>query len=1380
LVNEFQPPRLLISGSSQRCGSTWVQRIVHAATDIFIWGESSPLVESLYAIFRAFQETNLVRSQETQNLLSSSQDPTVWRANANPSPAELKRGFSALFSEFYRETYGRTGYGWKEVHYGRKELEFLWELFPELKVVLLVRNPMDVVRSLKAKGWLGRWRDTQSVSWVCRNWSQRTKDYLLLQDHPHTFFVRYEDVASRLEELVEFVGGRMTADVQRALNAVAGNAKERAQLSAEEGRVVLKWCADEMKILNYLDAEQTTALERPTKPIRLIPTDLASEQEKWDHYYANLPLAEEDEATERFNQEFVEHISQILPTGGQVLEAGCGGGWQSVALARLEKFSVHLMDFSDAALMYARRVFQQENLAAQFWYGNVFEAGTPQYDLVFNAGVLEHYTFEQQVAFLRGMASRSKKYVLVLVPNRQCYWYWLWRIHQSIQGAWPFGKEVPLVDLSQVFQAAGLGFVGQVFLGEAWTESFINNFSDINSELRAQILEIHRSPLIPKAHKSYLVAALGSVSPITELPPSIWTHPPESESLQIAELGAALADALALRINAERKLKELDEFKIQLAERDQHINTLHAQIAEKQGELQNILARLNASEQTNQKLLASTEEQAQTLQALTAQIADHKQIVQSLSAQLTESQTSASVSSAELLDQKRMVQNLATQLEEKDKALQHLNYILNTIYGSKLWKYATIYRAIVKRIQTIFKHATLVSVQATAVPQSMPLVAPTESVTTPSEISVPGQTALKMVEKTIEIPMADKYDVFCFPIIDWNFRFQRPQQILTQFAREGHRVFYLRSTFNGLERPLSIQPLGEQIYELVLPGDTSTFIYRDELTGTTLEQATAALYDFIRMHDVAEAICLVHHPFWTPLVQVLKERYGWKVLYDCMDDHSSFQTTPPTIVTLEETLIRISDLVTVSSRLLYQRVSAKHSKCVLIPNAGDFAHSSQLPPRDASPLAHLPRPVIGYYGAIAEWFDVEAVREAAIRHPDWSFVLIGHTFGSDLRKFTGLANIHLLGEKPYHELPALLAGMDVCTIPFLRTPLTEATNPVKVFEYLGAGKPVVARQLPELEALTQVVRLYATPAEFVEQLERAVQEHAPVQIRQRQSIARANTWEQRYQVFQQSVNALYGKAAIIIVTWNNLVLTRQCVDSVLRDETYPQFELILVDNASSDGTSEYLRALAEQNPRVHVILNEQNLGFAAANNLALRAAHDSEFIVLLNNDTVVPRGWLARLLRYARQPEIGLVGPVTNWSGNESRIEVPYTDLTDMESFARAYVASHEGQVLDLRTLAMFCVAMRRTVAEQIGPLDERFGIGMFEDDDYARRVRQAGYRVICAEDVFVHHHGSASFSKLGQNEYRGLFELNKRLYEEKWGEPWVPHRNRYAADSPM
>src|SRR5262249_3523816 len=121
---------------------------------------------------------------------------------------------------------------------------------------------------------------------------------------------------------------------------------------------------------------------------------------------------------------------------------------------------------------------------------------------------------------LKGMASRSRRYVLALVPNRQCYWYWIWRIRASLKGQWPFGKEVPLLDLSAAFKGAGLHFIGQTFLGDEWTENFIESVGGLGSEARElsnglckELIEIHRSPLIPRSQKSYLVAALGSVVP---------------------------------------------------------------------------------------------------------------------------------------------------------------------------------------------------------------------------------------------------------------------------------------------------------------------------------------------------------------------------------------------------------------------------------------------------------------------------------------------------------------------------------------------------------------------------------------------------------------------------------------------------------------------------------------------------------------------------------------------------------------------------------------------------------------------------------------------------------------------------------------------------
>jgi len=249
-------------------------------------------------------------------------------------------------------------------------------------------------------------------------------------------------------------------------------------------------------------------------------------------------------------------------------------------------------------------------------------------------------------------------------------------------------------------------------------------------------------------------------------------------------------------------------------------------------------------------------------------------------------------------------------------------------------------------------------------------------------------------------------------------------------------------------------------------------------------------------------------------------------------------------------------------------------------------------------------------------------------------------------------------------------------------------------------------------------------------------------------------------------------ASIIILTYDNLDLTRQCLESIFEKTGRPDFEVIIVDNASTDDTPEYLQLLAAGQSNVRLVLNTENTGFACGNNQGAALA-EGDYIVFLNNDTVVTRGWLEGLIGYLQDPVVGMVGPVTNSSGNESRIRVDYRGLEGMEEFAERYTQAHAGEGFEIDMLAFMCVALRRLVWEEIGPLDERFRRGMFEDDDYALRLKQAGYKILCAEDVFIHHWGSASFMKLGQTTYRQLFEENRRKFEEKWGRSWQPYLYR-------
>jgi GT2 family glycosyltransferase len=249
--------------------------------------------------------------------------------------------------------------------------------------------------------------------------------------------------------------------------------------------------------------------------------------------------------------------------------------------------------------------------------------------------------------------------------------------------------------------------------------------------------------------------------------------------------------------------------------------------------------------------------------------------------------------------------------------------------------------------------------------------------------------------------------------------------------------------------------------------------------------------------------------------------------------------------------------------------------------------------------------------------------------------------------------------------------------------------------------------------------------------------------------------------------------SIVMTSHDNLLFTRMAVEAVLACTEYPNYELIVVDNGSTDGTPEFLRELADRNAHVHVVLNRHNAGFARACNQGAALAN-GEVLVMLNDDTLVTPGWLPRLIAPLRDEAVGLSGAVTNRIGNEAEVPASYGTWGELLEFAAHRAREYDGAVFDIRTPTMFCLALRRDAWERIGPLDQRFEVGMLEDDDYAMRARAAGYRLVCAEDAFVHHFGETSFGKLvPTGRYGEILEENKRRFEEKWGEPWQPYERR-------
>ena len=311
-------------------------------------------------------------------------------------------------------------------------------------------------------------------------------------------------------------------------------------------------------------------------------------------------------------------------------------------------------------------------------------------------------------------------------------------------------------------------------------------------------------------------------------------------------------------------------------------------------------------------------------------------------------------------------------------------------------------------------------------------------------------------------PEPGRPTLLCFSHLRWDFVFQRPQHLMSRFAREMTVVFW--------EEPVEIGAV-EAAYLKVRRADDFPQVrvvtphLPEGLDENRREEALSRLLD---AHVSVLSGPLVTW-YYTPMMLPFSRHLGASVtVYDCMDELSKFRFAPERLLELEQELIDRADLVFTGGASLYEAKKSRHDSVHCFPSSVDrdhFAKARRELPQPAD-QTDLKSPRLGFYGVIDERFDLDLLREIADMRPDWSFVMVGPVVKIGEDELPRAANIRYVGGKTYEQLPAYLSGWDVALMPFAMNESTQFISPTKTPEYLSGGKPVVSTPVRD------VVRTY--------------------------------------------------------------------------------------------------------------------------------------------------------------------------------------------------------------------------------------------------------------------------------------------------------------------
>lgn len=379
-----------------------------------------------------------------------------------------------------------------------------------------------------------------------------------------------------------------------------------------------------------------------------------------------------------------------------------------------------------------------------------------------------------------------------------------------------------------------------------------------------------------------------------------------------------------------------------------------------------------------------------------------------------------------------------------------------------------------------------------------------------------------------------KPDILCFSSTDWHGIWGSRQQVMVRFARRGYRVLFVERPA-GPEHLLrypdlrcnkarrwreGLRQIEDNLWIVSLPPLLPGRYYSSIINRVNQWLTIRFVHLLIRSFAHSLFCPFAHSPIlwlYNPEQGTLIGRFKECLsVYHCIDEFTAGTRGRKrrVIAALERDLLRKADVVFANSVLTYENKRRFNPHTYRIPSGADVEHFAQaldpeLPLHPA--IAAIPHPIAGFLGNVTDRLDIPLLAQVANQLTDWQFVFIGQTYPQkvDLSPLTGLTNVHFLGKYPFGELPSLVKGMDVFLLPYTDDELARFRSPLKLYEYLAAGRPVVSTVHPEAQEMSEVICLATTPNAFAAQLTRALEEGTPEQQKQRLALAQRHSWDLR-------------------------------------------------------------------------------------------------------------------------------------------------------------------------------------------------------------------------------------------------------------------------------